>query len=98
MAAPRLARTWTGELPVRSAIALGQQPQASRARARQVERSDATRTLPAVEADVKPILDEVARIEDASMYSSQTQSSSAKFWRGLNLVPGAPPAGLAAVA
>lgn len=49
-------------------------------------------------AELKPIVDEVARIEEAAMHSSQTQFSSAKYWRGLNLVLGVPAAALAAVA
>src|SRR5579875_2856596 len=44
------------------------------------------------------ITDELRRIEEAATYSSQTQFSSAKFWRGLNLALGVPAAALAAVA
>lgn len=44
------------------------------------------------------IVEELARIEEAAMYSAQTQFSSAKFWRGLNLALGVPAAALAAVA
>jgi hypothetical protein len=42
--------------------------------------------------------EELSRIEEAAMYSAQTQFSSAKFWRGLNLCLGVPAATLAAVA
>jgi hypothetical protein len=41
---------------------------------------------------------ELTRMEEAATYSSQTQFSSAKFWRGLNLCLGVPAAGLAAIA
>jgi hypothetical protein len=41
---------------------------------------------------------EIARIEEAATYSSQSQFSSGKFWRGLNLALGVPAAVLAAVA
>jgi hypothetical protein len=44
------------------------------------------------------ISDELSRIEEAAMHSAQTQFSSAKFWRGLNLALGIPAATLAAVA
>jgi hypothetical protein len=44
------------------------------------------------------IADELSRIEEATTYSAQTQFSSAKFWRGLNLALGIPAATLAAVA
>lgn len=44
------------------------------------------------------ILAEVERIEEAVTYSSQTQFSSAKFWRALNLLLGVPAAALAAIA
>lgn len=44
------------------------------------------------------IADELSRIEEATTYSSQSQFSSAKFWRGLNLVLGVPAAALAAIA
>lgn len=44
------------------------------------------------------IADELARIEEAAMHSAQTQFSSSKFWRGLNLALGVPAAGLAAIA
>jgi hypothetical protein len=44
------------------------------------------------------IADELSRIEEAAMHSAQTQFSSAKFWRGLNLALGIPAATLAAVA
>ena len=51
-----------------------------------------------VDPPAAPIADEVHRIEEAAKYSAQTQFSSAKFWRGLNLVLGVPAAALAAVA
>lgn len=44
------------------------------------------------------ISDELSRIEEAAMHSAQTQFSSAKFWRSLNLALGIPAATLAAVA
>jgi hypothetical protein len=46
----------------------------------------------------KAIVDELSRIEEAAMYSAQSQFSSGKFWRGLNLLLGVPAAALAAVA
>jgi hypothetical protein len=46
----------------------------------------------------KAIADELNRVEEAASHSSQTQFSSAKFWRGLNLALGVPSAALAAVA
>lgn len=50
------------------------------------------------EQAVGPIVAEAARIEESAMYSAQTQFSSAKFWRGLNLALGVPAAVFAAVA
>ena len=44
------------------------------------------------------IADELSRIEEAARDSAQSQFSSAKFWRGLNLMLGVPAAALAAVA
>lgn len=44
------------------------------------------------------IAKELSRIEENAIYSAQTQFSSAKFWRGLNLALGIPAAALAAVA
>ena len=44
------------------------------------------------------VIDELKRVEEAATHSSQTQFSSAKFWRGLNLALGVPSAVLAAVA
>jgi hypothetical protein len=44
------------------------------------------------------LLAEVERIEEAATYSAQTQFSSGKFWRGLNLLLGTAAAALAAVA
>jgi len=41
---------------------------------------------------------ELKRIEEAAMYSAQSQFSSGKFWRGLNLVLGVPAAASAAFA
>lgn len=46
----------------------------------------------------KGIADELCRVEEAASHSSQTQFSSAKFWRGLNLALGLPSAALAAIA
>jgi hypothetical protein len=46
----------------------------------------------------QPIADELERIEESAKYSAQTQFSSSKFWRGLNLVLGIPAAVLAAAA
>ena len=51
-----------------------------------------------MDVELNPIADEVARIEEAVTYGAQTQFSSAKFWRALNLMLGVPAAGLAAVA
>lgn len=48
--------------------------------------------------DNKPVREELERIEEAARYSAQSQFSSAKFWRGLNLALGVPAAVLAAVA
>jgi hypothetical protein len=45
-----------------------------------------------------PIAAELLRIEEAATYGSQTQFSSGKFWRGLNLCLGIPAAVAAAVA
>jgi hypothetical protein len=45
-----------------------------------------------------PVHDELSRIEEAATYSAQTQFSSSKYWRGLNLVLGVPAAALAAIA
>ena len=44
------------------------------------------------------IADELSRIEEAARDSAQSQFSSAKFWRALNLALGIPAATLAAVA
>lgn len=44
------------------------------------------------------MVDELKRIEEATTHSSQTQFSSAKFWRSLNFALGVPSAALAAVA
>lgn len=44
------------------------------------------------------IAKELSRIEEDAIYSAQTQFSSAKFWRGLNLALGIPAAALAALA
>ncbi len=44
------------------------------------------------------ITDELHRIEEAAAHSAQTQFSSSKFWRGLNLALGIPATTLAAVA
>jgi hypothetical protein len=44
------------------------------------------------------IAKELLRIEEDAIYSAQTQFSSAKFWRGLNIALGIPAAVLAAVA
>jgi len=41
---------------------------------------------------------ELKRIEEAAMYSAQSQFSSGKFWRGLNITLGVPAAAAAAVA
>jgi hypothetical protein len=41
---------------------------------------------------------ELMRIEEAAMYSAQSQFSSGKFWRGLNLALGVPAAAAAAIA
>lgn len=41
---------------------------------------------------------ELLRIEEAAMYSAQSQFSSGKFWRGLNLALGVPAAAAAAIA
>jgi len=41
---------------------------------------------------------ELSRVEEAASHSAQTQFSSAKFWRGLNLALGVPAAVLAALA
>jgi len=46
----------------------------------------------------KGIADELSRVAEAASHSSQTQFSSAKFWRGLNLALGVPAAVLAAIA
>jgi len=46
----------------------------------------------------KGIVNELLRVEEAATHSSQTQFSSAKFWRGLNLALGVPSAVLAAIA
>jgi hypothetical protein len=43
-------------------------------------------------------VDELLRVEESATFSSQTQFSSSKFWRGLNLALGIPAAVLAAVA
>jgi hypothetical protein len=45
-----------------------------------------------------PISVELRRIEESALYSSQSQFSSAKYWRGLNLALGIPAATLAAIA
>jgi len=50
------------------------------------------------ESEHPGIAAELSRIEEAATYSSQTQFSSAKFWRGLNLSLGVPAAALAATA
>lgn len=52
--------------------------------------------MPPTEPDA--IAAELLRIEEAATYSSQSQFSSAKFWRGLNLLLGVPAAVLAAIA
>lgn len=44
------------------------------------------------------IVKELSRVEEDAIYTAQTQFSSAKFWRGLNLALGIPAAALAAVA
>lgn len=44
------------------------------------------------------IVDELRRIEESAVHSAQTQFSSSKFWRGLNIVLGVPAAALAAIA
>lgn len=44
------------------------------------------------------IATELGRIEESATYSAQTQFSSSKFWRGLNLFLGIPAAVFAAVA
>jgi hypothetical protein len=49
-------------------------------------------------AEHQAIAAELSRIEEAATYSSQSQFSSGKFWRGLNLALGVPAATLAAVA
>jgi hypothetical protein len=46
----------------------------------------------------KGIADELSRIEESATHGAQTQFSSSKFWRGLNLALGIPAATLAAVA
>jgi hypothetical protein len=45
-----------------------------------------------------PISAELRRIEESALYSAQSQFSSAKYWRSLNLVLGIPAATLAAIA
>jgi hypothetical protein len=50
------------------------------------------------ESEDHAIAAELSRIEEGATYSSQTQFSSSKFWRGLNLVLGVPAATLAAIA
>ena len=47
---------------------------------------------------LRAISAELSRVEEAAMYSSQTQFSSGKFWRGLHFAIGVPTAGVAAVA
>lgn len=44
------------------------------------------------------IVAELRRVEEAVMYSAQSQFSSGKYWRGLNLMLGIPAATAAAVA
>ena len=46
----------------------------------------------------RAIEDELLRIEEAAMYSSQSQFEQSKLWRGTNLVLGVPAAALAGVA
>lgn len=46
----------------------------------------------------KAIADELERIEEGAMYSSQSQFEQAKLWRGTNLILGVPAAALAGVA
>ena len=45
----------------------------------------------------KAIFDELKNLEESAMYSSQSQFEQAKFWRGVNIIFGAPAAVLAAV-
>ena len=66
-------------------------------RARSV-RHGCHRSLALPPAEHTAICNELSRIEEAASYSSQSQFSSAKFWRGLNLVLGVPAAVLAAIA
>ena len=54
----------------------------------------AVSSAPSIDA----IAAELCRIEEAATYSAQTQFSSGKFWRGLNLCLGVPAAVAAAVA
>lgn len=50
------------------------------------------------DASSDPVLAELERIEETAKNSAQTQFSSGKFWRGLNLCLGVPAAVAAAVA
>lgn len=57
-------------------------------------------TYPAYVSDerLNAIAAELSRIEEAAMYSAQTQFSSGKFWRGLHFAIGVPTAATAAIA
>lgn len=48
-------------------------------------------------SELSPIEKELCRVEESAMYAAQTQFSSGKFWRGLNLCLGVPAAVAAAV-
>ena len=61
--------------------------------------SDGLHTLDFVNAEANnDIAAELSRVEEAAEYSAQSQFSSSKFWRGLNLALGIPAATAAAVA